>query len=176
MSKYRRIYVEGGTYFFTVNLADRKSHLLIDHFGLLRTVFCEVRTRHPFTLDAYVVLPDHLHCIWTLPEGDKDFSRRWRLIKSNFSRKLPKSVDPSTGRRPGERGIWQRRFWEHVVRNDADYRMHANYIHHNPLKHGWVTDLDEWPYSSWHQLSESNSDNWLTPTDDLAVGERGEDW
>src|SRR6266851_1613139 len=110
MTNYRRNFVSGGSYFFTVNLADRRLRLLIEHIGLLRTAFRYAQTRHPFEIAATVILPDHLHAIWTLPERDSDFGLRWRLIKSAFSRGLPKDERISASRaRKVERGIWQRR-------------------------------------------------------------------
>jgi putative transposase len=112
MTNYRRNFVPGASYFFTVNLADRRLRLLTDHIGSLRTAFRETRARHPFAIDAIVVLPDHLHTIWTLPEADADFALRWRLIKSTFSRALPRGERISRSRSErGERGIWQRRYW-----------------------------------------------------------------
>src|SRR5215211_3224537 len=137
MTNYRRSFVPGGSYFFTVNLCDRRSRLLIERIGALRSAFRDVRTCHPFSIDAIVVLPDHLHAIWTLPDGDADFPLRWRLIKSTFSRSLPQGEQVSASRREkGERGIWQRRYWEHVLRDDADYAAYMDYIHFNPVKHG----------------------------------------
>ena len=127
MTNYRRNFVPGGSYFFTVNLADRRLRLLSDHIDLLRAAFRDTRTRHPFLIDAIVVLPEHLHAIWTLPEGDRDFATRWRLIKSGFSRGLPRGEHVSASRlEKGERGIWQRRYWEHTLRDEADYARHAD--------------------------------------------------
>jgi putative transposase len=104
-------------------------------------------------MEAIVILPDHLHCIWTLSEGDDDFSTRWRQIKAAFSRQLPKTERHSQSRlNKGERGIWQRRFWEHAIRGDADYQRHVDYIHYNPVKHGYVTRVVDWPYSSFHRF------------------------
>ena len=153
MTNYRRNFVAGGSYFFTVNLADRRLRLLTDHIDLLRAAFRETRTRHPFMIDAVVVLPDHLHVIWTLPERDRDFATRWRLIKADLSRGLPKGEFVSTSRvGKGERGIWQRRYWEHTLRNETDYARHADYIHFNPVKHGHAASVRDWPYSSFHRM------------------------
>ena len=150
---YRRAYVKGGCYFFTVTLANRKSDLLIQHIDLLRAAFKHVKQRHPFTIDAMVVLPDHLHCIWTLPEGDCDYAKRWGLIKIYFSKKLPKTELINASRaQKGERGVWQRRFWEHVIRDERDYLNHIEYIHINPIKHGYVQNAIEWPYSSYTKM------------------------
>jgi putative transposase len=151
--EYRRAYVKGGCYFFTVNLADRKSDLLIRHIDTLRAAFKAVKQQHPFTLDAMVVLPDHLHCIWTLPEDDCDYATRWALIKIYFSKRVPKTERINASRtHKGERGIWQRRFWEHVIRDERDYLNHIEYIHTNPIKHGYVKDTTDWPYSSIHKI------------------------
>jgi putative transposase len=127
MTTYRRNLIAGGRYFFTVNLADRRLGLLVDHVDLLRAAFRSARVRHPFDIDAIVVLPDHLHTIWTLPEGDSDFATRWRLIKATFSRGLPQGERVSTSRlRKSERGIWQRRYWEHTLRDEEDLARHAD--------------------------------------------------
>ena len=153
MPNYRRLYVPGGTYFFTVNLLDRRSRLLTDEIASLRAAYARVARTWPFETLAICVLPDHLHCVWTLPDGDADFSTRWRLIKLNFSKSLPKACDPAKGRRPAERGIWQRRFWEHAVRDADDLEACVTYVHWNPVKHGLVTEIADWPYSSWHRTA-----------------------
>lgn len=152
MVDYRRAKVAGGCFFFTVTLVERDATWLTDHAEHLGNCFRAVRQRHPFVMDACVVLPDHLHCIWTLPEGDADFSVRWFLIKSKFSRGLEKGERQRDSRvRRGERGIWQRRFWEHVIRDEQDYRNHVDYIHINPVKHGLVDRAIDWPHSSIHR-------------------------
>lgn len=152
MTNYRRYRIKGGCYFFTVTLAERRGRLLTEHIQALRTAFRVAKTAHPFTMEAIVVLPDHLHCIWTLPEGDDDFSMRWRQIKAAFSRQLPKTERRSKSRlKKGERGIWQRRFWEHVIRGEDDYRRHVDYIHYNPVKHSYVKTVADWPHSSFHR-------------------------
>src|SRR5690606_692570 len=146
---YRRAYVEGGCYFFTVALEDRKSDLLVRHIEILRAAVKYVKERHPFTINAMVVLPEHLHCIWTLPEGDCDYAKRWALVEIDVSKRLPKTECISASRvKKGERGIWQRRFWEHVIRDERDYLNHIDYIHINPVKHGYVQNPSDWPYSS----------------------------
>jgi putative transposase len=153
MTNYRRNPIPGGSYFFTVTLDDRCSRLLIDHIDVLRAAFRHVLARHPFTVAAIVVLPDHLHAIWTLPEQDADFALRWRLIKSGFSRALPGGEPVSRSRaEKGERGIWQRRYWEHTLRDDSDVERHFDYIHYNPVKHGHVHQACDWPYSSFHRM------------------------
>ncbi|HNP50796.1 MAG TPA: transposase [Nitrosomonas nitrosa] len=150
--RYRRANVEGGTYFFTVNLAERKRTLLVDHVDDLRNMMKKIKKSHPFHIDAMVILPDHLHAMWTLPVGDADYPARWMLIKSGFSRQIPKGerCNPSRTAK-GERGIWQRRYWEHRVRDERDYANHVDYIHYNPVKHGYVTRVIDWPYSSFHR-------------------------
>ncbi|MGJ0484099.1 MAG: REP-associated tyrosine transposase [Methylomicrobium sp.] len=153
MPNYRRAFIPGGTWFFTVNLLQRHHNdLLIREIDLLRETVRRVRERHLFQIDAWVVLPEHLHCVWTLPSGDSDFSMRWRLIKSGFSRALPKTERRSAIRKAaGERGIWQRHYWERLIRDDADYQRHVDYVHVNPLKHGLVKRVDDWPYSTFHR-------------------------
>ena len=152
LTEYRRARQFGGTWFFTVNLASRRGNrLLIDRIDLLTAAFDHVGRRHPFEMDAFVVLPDHLHCIWTLPDGDTDFSTRWLLIKGQFSRGIEKGEWVSQSRlKKGERGIWQRRFWEHLIRDERDFEHHVDYIHWNPVKHGWVDRVADWPHSSFH--------------------------
>ena len=139
------------TFFFTVNLQDRRQKLLTENIEELRAAYSCVQTRHPFETIAICILPDHLHCIWRLPPGDVNYSGRWRLLKSRFSRSLPHSLDTRAGRRKGERGIWQRRFWEHCIKDDDDLSRHMDYIHWNPVKHGLVDDPDDWPYSTYHE-------------------------
>ena len=152
MSQYRRARIEGGWFFFTVTLANRSSDLLVRHIDRLRGAYAEANRRDPFETIAICVLPDHLHAIWALPQDDADFSRRWSLIKHNFSRGLPADPDRSRskfGKR--EKGVWQRRFWEHAIRNDADLARHVDYIHFNPVKHRLVTRACDWPHSSFHR-------------------------
>jgi len=126
--------------------------MLVDHIVYLREAVGRTRQGLPFTIDAFVVLPNHLHAIWTLPRGDADFSTRWRLIKSRFARALPKQERLSAVRlERHERGIWQRRFWEHLIRDDADYARHIEYCYINPVKHGLVNRVSDWPHSSFHR-------------------------
>src|SRR5215472_11727225 len=125
MPNYRRAFVPGGCWFFTVNLLERQKALLVEHIEPLRLAVAATRRNRPFTIDAFVVLPDHLHAIWTLPSGDADFSTRWRLIKTRFARALPKQEPLDSVRLARhERGIWQRRFWEHLIRDETDYARH----------------------------------------------------
>jgi len=154
MTEYRRAYIPGATWFFTVNLAERRDNrLLIDKIDLLRLAFAYAKERRPFRLDAVVILPDHLHCIWTLPPDDTDFSTRWNLLKGHFSRSIEKGERISQSReKRRERGLWQRRFWEHLLRDQADFNNHVDYIHWNPVKHGWVKRVADWPHSSFHRF------------------------
>jgi REP-associated tyrosine transposase len=156
MPNYRRNRVPGGTYFFTVNLLDRSSNLLVQHIDTLREAVRGTRHRLPFVIDAWVVLPDHMHCLWTLPERDSDFPRRWKAIKTEFSKSLPSSEPRSiVGLRRGERGIWQRRYWEHTIRDDRDFASHMDYIHFNPVKHGLAEHPGDWPFSSFRRSVEA---------------------
>lgn len=158
MPNYRRAWRQGGTYFFTVNLLQRHNNdLLIRHIDTLREAVRSVRHRHPFQIHGWVVLPDHLHCIIELPVNDSDFATRWRLIKLEFSKSIPKTERRSRVRiRRGERGIWQRRYWEHLIRDEADYQAHMDYLHFNPVKHQYVTRVADWPYSTFHRLVEED--------------------
>ncbi len=139
MSNYRRHYVPGGTWFFTVNLRDRQSDLLTCHIDLFRKAVSEVQRKKGFEILAWVILPEHMHCIWRLPENDSDYSGRWREIKKAFT----KSV--------GLQNVWQPRFWEHTIRDEDDLRHHTDYIYINPVKHGWVKHVQEWQYSTFHR-------------------------
>jgi putative transposase len=153
MTRYRRHCVEGGTYFFTVVTAHR--HPVFrnpQRIHMLRDIFARVCTKWPVHIEAIVVLPDHLHAIWTLPEGDADYSARWRLIKQEFSRRVPSARPLNASRRDRrEKAVWQRRFWEHTIRDDEDLRRHMDYIHYNPVKHGYVNRPSDWPWSSFHR-------------------------
>ncbi len=154
MPDYRRVRIPGGTYFFTVNLLERyPNDLLVRHIDALRKAVQQTRERHPFHVDAWVVLPDHLHTVWTLPEGDADFANRWRTIKQHFSRALDATERRSIVRlRRGERGIWQRRFWEHAIRDERDFAAHVDYVHINPVKHGYVERVQDWPFSTFRRF------------------------
>ncbi|MEJ5365051.1 MAG: transposase [Desulfosoma sp.] len=149
--RYRRAFVPGGAYFFTLNLVDRTSDLLTKNIELLRTVVRRVRRAHPFEIIAWVVLPDHMHAIWHMPQGDADYATRWAMIKAGFSRGIPNTEPISESRRKkGERGLWQRRYWEHMIRDERDLEIHCTYIHYNPVKHGYVARVVDWPFSTFH--------------------------
>jgi putative transposase len=152
MVRYRRNFVAGGTFFFTVTLADRTSQALTDHITALRTALQQTRHSHPFAVDAVAVLPDHLHMVMTLPEGDADYSHRWRLIKRRFTEGVLRSQTSIARLRNGELTLWQRRFWEHTIRDSGDFERHVDYIHFNPVKHRLVSRVRDWPFSSFHRF------------------------
>ncbi|WMS86855.1 REP-associated tyrosine transposase [Pleionea litopenaei] len=149
---YRRTRVKGASYFFTVNLADRDGTTFVDFIDHLQEAFRQVKERHPFENNGIVILPEHIHTIWTMPLDDCNYSMRWRLIKSAFSRSLPKTERISQSRKSkAERGVWQRRFWEHKIRNEIDYARHIDYMYFNPVRHGYVERVQDWPHSSFHR-------------------------
>ena len=150
MTAYRRAFQPGGCYFFTL-VTEQRRPLLIDNIDRLRRAFRVGIERRPLQIDAIVVLPDHLHTLWRLPEGDTDFSTRWIHIKRCFSAGLQAPRVSSSKRRKREKGIWQRRFWEHLIRDEADWRRHMDYIHYNPVKHGYCVVPADWPYGSFRR-------------------------
>ena len=155
MSRYRRNKIEGGLYFFTVTLVDRKSDLLVREVDRLRLIYASVQGRYPFETAAICILPDHLHAIWSLPRGDFNYPMRWSVIKAGFSRGLGElSLRSKSKVAKRERGLWQRRYWEHTIRDDADFERHIDYIHFNPVKHGLVSRVGDWPFSSFHRFVE----------------------
>ncbi|MBN1439462.1 MAG: transposase [Anaerolineales bacterium] len=157
MPEYRRFYLSGGVYFFTVVAYDRKPLWSGPKAReMLWVAWEETKKRRPFHVEAFVLLPDHLHCIWRLPEGDADFSTRWKEIKRRFSREFGLTTGIGGERNPsrikkGEAAIWQRRFWEHAIRDQYDFTNHVAYIHFNPVKHGLVNQVKDWPWSSFHR-------------------------
>ncbi|MGL5012592.1 MAG: REP-associated tyrosine transposase [Paracoccaceae bacterium] len=160
MTSYRRMRLPGATYFFTVCLEDRASMALTDHIDLLRLAYATTVREMPVTCHAMVVLPDHLHAIWTLPEGDAEFSERWRRIKARFTRYVGFSgarCDSKIVKR--ERGLWQRRFWEHVVRDEDSLGSAITYCWNNPVKHGLVSDPADWVFSSFHRQMRRDGQN-----------------
>ena len=152
MPNYRRAWVPGAAWFFTVNLLERRGNdLLVREIELLRRCVALERSRRPFSVLAWTVLPDHMHWLWRLPPGDADFATRWRRIRTDFSLGIPRNERRTAARRRrGERGIWQRRYWEHLIRAPDDLRHHLDYIHYNPVKHGWASTAAAWPHSSFH--------------------------
>lgn len=176
MPEYRRANTQGGTYFFTVNTYRRQSVLTEEGMRqALRAGIQKTRERFPFQIQAWVLLPDHLHCIWTLPEGDADFAKRWGIIKRHVSRTCgnpltrPESLSESRLKRK-ETNLWQRRYWEHLIRDEVDYLKHVDYIHWNPVKHGLVSRVSDWPYSTFHKYAT----NGVYPLD--WGGASDEDW
>jgi putative transposase len=157
MPQYRRSTIEGGAYFFTVVTYDRLPILTMDDVRpLLHSAWMDVHTRFPFTTIAVCLLPDHLHCIWSLPEGDANYSVRWKEIKRLFTKGYLSQIGPGETRnasrlKRGEAAVWQRRFWEHTIRDQDDLHRHMDYIHYNPVKHGLVKRVVDWPWSSFHR-------------------------
>lgn len=158
MRRYIRARVPGATYFFTLTLQDRGAHTLLENVDALRQSIVHVKRQRPFTIDAMVVMPDHLHALWTLPAEDADYSLRWLLIKRRFTQAV------------GTRGIWQPRFWEHLVRDQGDFNRHVDYIHFNPVKHGFVARAADWPHSSFHRYVRAGK---LPPDWGVAADIRG---
>ncbi len=154
--QYRRARAKGGTYFFTLITLKRKKILAeAENVNILREAFKNVMNKYLFKIDAFVLLPDHLHCIWTLPQNDRDFSTRWRLVKSYFTRKCHERFKlkqlRESRKNKKEQAVWQRRFWEHQIRDERDLLNHVEYIHYNPVKHGLVNAPKDWKYSSFHR-------------------------
>ena len=152
MVLYRRARVPGGTFFFTVTLADRRVDTQTTHVSELREAFRATRRQRPFTIEAIVIPPDHLHALWTLPPSDTDYATRWQAIKTRFTQyvaangALPRHAN-------GEPRLWQRRYWEHAIRDETDWARHVDYIHYNPVKHGYVRRVADWPRSSFHRYA-----------------------
>ena len=176
MVAYRRNPLPGGSFFFTVVLKDRRSALLVDHIDLLRQAFRRAREKQPFLVVAMAVLPDHLHAVLTLPAHDADFPRRWRRIKALFTRSLVACGSTVERNGKGEYSLWQRRFWEHTIRDDADLQRHVDYVHFNPVKHGLVEEVNAWPYSSFHRYVRLGwlAADWGGKREEFAEGEYGE--
>ena len=150
--QYRRSDTKGGTYFLTINLADRTSNLLVHKIEQLRAALRKTKNAYPFKIIAMVVMPDHMHILMELPDGDSDYPLRVRLIKTHFSKSLPQTeAINSTRLSKGERGIWQRRYWEHQIRDEQDLNNHIDYIHINPVKHGYVGNPFDWGFSTIHK-------------------------
>jgi len=161
MSRYRRADTPGATYFFTL-VTYRRQPILCDApiRTALRDAIHEVRTRRPFVVDAWVLLPDHLHCLWTLPPGDADFATRWSQVKRGVSMACGQQYRreawlTASKMKHRESTLWQRRYWEHQIRNEADFVRHIDYIHYNPVKHGLCQAPSEWPYSTLHRYIEA---------------------
>jgi len=172
MVRYRRNFVPGGTYFFTVTVADRRSSILAERIAALRQAFRATRRTHSFVIDAIVVLPDHLHVVMTLPQGDKNFPVRWQRIKRRFTEAVVQAGAPVARYGNGEVALWQRRFWEHTIRDGRDFERHVDYIHFNPVKHGLASRVRDWPYSSFHRYVRDGllPGDWAGDAAELAGG------
>lgn len=163
MPNYRRVRIPGVTYFFTVVTYKRRKILtILESRQILRAIINEVRQQCPFTICGWVLLPDHIHCIWTLPENDGDYSKRWGLIKAGFSKRAKNLFHcdewmTNLKQKYREATIWQRRFWEHMIRDENDLRRHLDYLHFNPVKHGLVKCVKDWPYSTFHRFVKNGS-------------------
>jgi putative transposase len=164
--QYRRAFIPGGSYFFTL-VTERRRKLFVDEANvvLLRRAFHHVMRKRPFVLDAAVIMPDHLHCIWTLLPDDADFSTRWRLIKTWFTKNCDdqyKSTANASCMKKSGQAIWQHRYWEHLLRDESDFERHVDYIHYNPVKHGYVKRPLDWKYSSLHRYVKQGviSEKW----------------
>src|SRR3990172_4690733 len=157
MSNYRRARATGGTYFFTVVAGERRKILTApESREALRNAINVVKRQYPFTVEAWVLLPEHLHCIWTLPEGDRDYSKRWGLIKAGFSKQTRNALHhnarlTASKQKHRETSVWQRRFWEHSISDEEDFRRHMDYVHYNTVKHGLVNHVKDWPYSTFRR-------------------------
>jgi putative transposase len=176
MSDYRRCYVPGGSYFFTM-VTERRAGILANDKArdCLREAIRHCRRQLPFRVDALVMLPDHVHAIWTLPTNDSDYSKRWGIVKKHFTQNWLASggaeqLVTASRLRYRRRGIWQRRFWEHALRDERDYQNHLDYLHFNPVKHGLVKNVIDWSYSSFHRWLEQGfySESWGSRTEDYA--------
>ncbi|MEP5152551.1 transposase [Planktotalea sp.] len=154
MSNYLRPKIPGATIFFTVGLRTHGSDLLLREIHLLRSAVQRTLRERPVTVNAWVVLPDHMHCIWTLPAEDHDFSTRWRVIKSRFSHGLPKGSQRSSDLKRKERGIWHRRFWEHHIRSKTDFDAHMDMCWMDPVRHGLVNRPEHWEFTSFAKLQK----------------------
>lgn len=159
MTHYRDNRVPGGTFFFTVRLLDRDSTLLTDHFSAFGEAMRQARIRKPFHVDAWVVLPDHAHAIWTLPPGDHDCATRWRAVKIAFSKALNKACLPGGAKSAGTRisgtgdgTVWERHYRDYRIGDDDEYTALIDYVHNNPVRHGYCQHLSEWPWSSLHRF------------------------
>ena len=158
MPNYRRIYIKGGTYFFTLVTVNRKPLLKSPaHVNILKQAFVTTKDAHPFTMNAIVILPDHLHCIWTLPNDDDNFSKRWQQIKAEFTKQMRLNNFISTNE-----SVWQPRFWEHLIKDENDLKNHIDYIHYNPVKHGLANSPKEWKHSTFRKYVRNGwyDENW----------------
>jgi putative transposase len=182
MSNYRRAKTQGRTYFFTVVTYRRQGFLCNESVRrALREGIHHARKEHPFTIDAWVLLPDHLHFIWTLPCDDADFGIRWAIIKRFVTKQCNPELKRDDWMKPSkikrkESTLWQRRFWEHQIRDDKDYEKHVDYIHYNPVKHGLAKQASDWPFSTFHRYREKGlyEIDWAGISTDDEFGDVGE--
>jgi len=181
MPSYRRTLIKGASYFFTL-VSFQRQPILCDKpiREALRNAIKLTQKKYPFNIDAWILMPDHLHCIWTLPEKDSDYSVRWNQIKRRVSIECKQykkqSLMNTSKSKHRESTIWQRRFWEHQIRDDADYKRHFDYIHFNPVKHGLVNSPNQWEYSTFHKAVKDNvyDKNWGAYENPELYGDFGE--
>lgn len=173
MVHYRRSRIAGGTFFFTVNLEDRSRCLLVEHADMLRRIVLDVKSEHPFVIEAMAVLPDHFHAVWTMSPDDAGYARKLQLIKARFTKYLVDEGGLIAKDRRGEYRLWQKRFWEHTIRDARDFEAHVNDVHINPVKHGYVTRAVDWPYSTIHRCVKRGMlpVDWACALADGAFGE-----
>ena len=175
MVLYRRSRIAGGTFFFTVNLRDRRRALLATYADALRDIVRGVKCELPFTIDAMVVLPDHWHAVWTMPIDDVAYARRIRLVKARFTKHLLHSGVRIAKDERGEYRLWQKRFWEHTMRDERDLAAHVDYVHINPVRHGYVARAADWPHSTFHRYVKNGllPVDWACASGEGRFGERG---
>ena len=180
MATYRRSHATGASWFFTVATYRRRPMLTRpDVLSALRHAITQTRERHPFEIVAWVVLPDHMHALWTLPETDGSYAMRWALIKRLTAQAVRDAMPPVTSKSMqarGEIGLWQRRYWEHQIRDENDLHRHIDYIHFNPVKHGLVASTDQWSHSTFHRYVREGQlpANWMVGNEPSMDGEFGE--
>ncbi len=157
MPNYRRLYVPGGTYAFVVTLQDRRQDYLVRFIDDFWQSYSLIQKELPFETLAITIMPDHLHTVWRLPEGEDDFSTRWKKIKTGFTKAIKHKIELPPANARGERAIWQKRFWEHLIRDEEDFDAQINYVHFNPVKHGLVKNPEEWPHSTYRKWKAANT-------------------
>jgi putative transposase len=173
MVQYRRSWVAGGTFFFTVNLHDRRRTLLVEHADTLCAIVRDTQTESPFVIDAMVALPDHWRAVWTLPSGDAAYARRIQRIKARLTQHLVRAGVNLVKDPRGEYRLWQQRYWQYTIRDERDFETHVNYAHINPVKHGHVTRAIDWPHSTLHRYVKHGllAANWMCASPESAFGE-----
>ena len=175
MVRYRRNVIAGATYFFTVTLRDRRATYLVDYIADLRAAFRVAKQQQSFEIIAIAIMPEHLHALIRMADDDANYAKLWRTVKGNFTQQLLQQGVPLQRNARGEYNLWQRRFWEHTIRDDRDLQTHVDYIHFNPVKHGLVKFVAQWPYSSFHRYVRLGllPKDWAMEQADGEYGEQG---